>query len=164
MVSEVGSLTDYGYWIHLQPLRELLRSRNAWCWGPDQEASFKALKQELIKPVVLAMYDAQDASSYGLGAVLLQSKGNDWRPVAYASRALSDTERRYAQIEEEALASTWACEKFSNYILGRPFLLESDHKPLIPLLSTKHLPHYQQHLQSSKSTDRHKWRTRCVPK
>ena len=38
-----------------QPLRELLRSRNAWCWGPDQEASFKALNQELVKPVVLEM-------------------------------------------------------------------------------------------------------------
>ena len=129
-----------------QPLRELLRSRNTWVWGPDQERSFEAINQELVKPTVLAMYDPQaetkvsaDASSYGLGAVLLQSDGNNWKPVAYASRALSNTERRYAQIEKEALASTWACEKFSNYVLGRSFLLKSDRKPLIPLLNTKHL-------------------------
>ena len=55
------------------------------------------------------------------------------------SHSLSDTEKRYAQIEKEALAVTWACSKFSNYILGRPFLIETDHKPLVPILSTKHL-------------------------
>ena len=52
---------------------------------------------------------------------------------------MSDTEKRYVQIEKEALATTWACEKFSMYILGHPFLIESDHKPLIPLLNIKHL-------------------------
>ena len=62
-----------------------------------------------------------------------------WRPVAFASRSLSDTERRYAQIEKEALAMTWACEKFTDYLLGRKFLMESDHKPLIPLLNSKQL-------------------------
>ena len=56
-----------------------------------------------------------------------------------ASRALSETEGRYAQIEKEALAVTWACERFSKYLLGRPFAVETNHKPLIPLLSSKHL-------------------------
>ena len=59
--------------------------------------------------------------------------------MAYASRSLSETEQRYAQIEKEALAITWACSKFSDYILGRRFLIETDHKPLIPLLNTKNL-------------------------
>lgn len=67
------------------------------------------------------------------------STGEAWKPVAYASRSMTNTERRYAQIEKEALAVTWACEKFSDYILGRRFEIESDHKPLIPLLSTKQL-------------------------
>ena len=80
-----------------------------------------------------------DASSYGLGAVLLQQSESAWRPVAYASKAMTETETRYAQIEKEALAATWACERFSNYILGRTFQIESDHKPLIPLLNLKHL-------------------------
>ena len=82
---------------------------------------------------------ATDASSYGLGAVLMQRQEQDWRSVAYASRAMTETERRYAQIEKEALAVTWACEKFRTYLLGRDFAIETDHKPLVPLLSTKSL-------------------------
>ena len=49
------------------------------------------------------------------------------------------TEKRYAQIEKEPLVVTWACEKFNDYILGSTFLVESDHKSLIALLSTKSL-------------------------
>ena len=52
---------------------------------------------------------------------------------------MTETERRYAQIEKEALAITWGCEKFTDYILGCRFLVESDHKMLIPLLNTKQL-------------------------
>ena len=57
----------------------------------------------------------------------------DWKAVAYASRALSETESRYSQIEKEALALVWSCEKFSNYIIGKHIYLENNHKPLIPL-------------------------------
>lgn len=52
---------------------------------------------------------------------------------------MNTTEQRYAQIEKEALAITWACSKFLDYILGRKFAIETDHKPLVPLLNTKHL-------------------------
>ena len=95
----------------------------------------------------LAHYDpnrktivAADACDYGVGAVLLQAnQDGDRRPVYYASRSLSETEQRYAMIEKEALASTWACEKFSDYVLGMQFTLETDHKPLVPLLASKDL-------------------------
>ena len=129
-----------------QPLREQLSNKRAWVWGPEQERSFLAIKQELAKPNVLMMiYNPQaktvyaDASSFRIGAVLLQLVGQRWKPVTYASRPLSDTEKRYTQIEKEALAATWACDKFSTYVLRRPFLLESHHKLLIPLLNTKSL-------------------------
>ena len=122
-----------------QPLRELLSTKRAWLWGPEQEQSFCRIKEELPQPTVLALYDPQaklkisaNASSFGLGVVLCQQDGDKWRPVAYASRSMSETERRYAQIEKEALAVTWVCRKFTDYILGRKFLIESDHKPLIP--------------------------------
>ena len=94
--------------------------------------AFKAVKEMLTADIVLALYDphkettvAADASSHGLGAVLLQrhDDGQD-RPVAFASRAMSETEQRYAQIEKEALAVTWACEKFSEYLIGLTFKIE----------------------------------------
>jgi len=125
-----------------QPLRELLSIKTAWVWGPAQKQAFVKVKEELTRPTVLALYNpdadvkvSADASSFGLGAVLFQRSGEDWRPVVYASRSMTDTERRYTQIEKEALAVTWACDKFSDYILGRRIEIESDHKPLIPLLT-----------------------------
>ena len=129
-----------------QPLRELLSSKNTWTWGPEQERAFSNMKEEITKSTVLAHYDPQaptkisaDASSFGLGAVLLQKNNDEWKPVAYASRSLTETERRYAQIEKEALAATWSCEKFRDYVLGKQFEIETDHKPLVPLLSNKRL-------------------------
>ena len=63
-----------------------------------------------------------DTSSYGLAAVLLQKQDNDqWRPVAYTSRAMSPTEQRYAQIEKETLGITWASERFADYLIGLKF-------------------------------------------
>ena len=53
---------------------------------------------------------------------------------------MTETESQYAQIEKEALATTWACEKFTMYILGKKFHIETDHKPLVPLLGSKNLP------------------------
>ena len=66
---------------------------------------------------------------------------NDRQPlklVAYVSRSMT-TEQRYAQIEKEALALTWACECFSDYLTGLKFHIHTDHKPLVPLFSTKQL-------------------------
>ena len=129
-----------------QPLRELLSKKRAWQWGPQQDQAFAKVKEELAKPTVLALYDpaaetkiSADASSYGLGAVLMQKEDTQWKPVAYASRSMSETEQRYAQIEKEGLAVTWACEKFASYILGKRISIETDHKPLVPLLGTKDL-------------------------
>ena len=125
------------------PLRELLSSKRAWLWGPSQQHAFKT---ELTQPTVLALYDPKaeikvcaDAASSGLGAVPFQKFEESWKPVMYASRSMSETEARYVQIEKEALAITWACEKFHDHILGQNFSIESDHRPLIPLLSTKNL-------------------------
>lgn len=70
-----------------------------------------------------------DASSYGIGSILLQ----DGHPVAYASAALTPAQQRYAQIEKELLAVVFACEQFYYYICGRSVVVETDHKPLIGL-------------------------------
>ncbi|UYV68013.1 hypothetical protein LAZ67_5002793, partial [Cordylochernes scorpioides] len=79
-----------------------------------------------------------DASPIGLGAVLIQTQQNGIkRPIAYASRSLTDTEKRYSQIEKETLGCVWAIEHFNTYIWGRKFVLETDNKPLIYMLNPK---------------------------
>lgn len=87
-----------------------------------------------------------------MGAVLLQVQQNGRRaPVAYISRALTDTEKRYPQIEKEALAVTWGCERFAQYLIGEePFTVETDHKPLIPILNTQNFSQCPPRLQGLK--------------
>ena len=68
--------------------------------------------------------------------MLLQEKTpGAWCPIAYASQALTCTETRYAQIESEALAVRWACKHFHIYLCGHPFVVITDHKPLVPLFT-----------------------------
>ena len=127
-----------------QPIRELLKKDVAWCWDHAQQSAFEELKRILSSAPVLAFYSpsyptivSADASSYGIGAVISQQQpSGEWQPVSFQSRSLTPTERRYAQIEKEALALTWACERFSDYLIGKHFVIETDHKPLVPLLST----------------------------
>ena len=111
---------------------------------------FAQLNESLTSAPVLALYNSNrettlsaDASSYGLGAVLLQKQPNgELRPVAYASRAMAGVEQQYAQIEKEALATTWACERYSEFLIGKTFHIETDHKPLVSLLGQKTLDEF----------------------
>ena len=131
----------------LYPLSELLKGDKSWYWGSQQTQAFIDIKEELKNLPSLVFYDSSkelmvsaDASSFGLGGVLLQRCQGEFRPVAFCSRQLSKSEKRYAQIEKEALASVWACEKFNKYLIGLPsFQLITDHKPLVPLMTTKNL-------------------------
>ena len=118
------------------PLRDLLKEQT-WSWLEKHEDAWNAIKSVLIKQPVLQFYDVNkdiivqaDSSSTGLGAVLIQ----DGKPVAYASRALTRTERNYAQIEKELLSIVYAMRKFEKYILGKKVLIQNDHKPLETIL------------------------------
>ena len=117
-----------------KPLRELTQKDVAWVWGPPQDQALEKLKIATASTPVLKYYNLQeevtlqcDASQSGLGTALLQNG----QPVAYASRALTPTETRYAQIEKELLAIVFACEHFEPYIYGRDTVrVETDHQPL----------------------------------
>ena len=127
------------------PLHELLHNDAKWKWGKAQQNAFDELKDQLSSAPVLMHYDAElplkldtDASDYGVGAVIshILPDGAE-RPIAYASRTLSKSERNYAQIEKEALSIIFGIKKFHQYLYGRKFLLVTDHKPLTSLLGPK---------------------------
>ena len=115
-----------------KPIRELLKSDVEFQWE-----AFQKINEILTEAPVLAYYDVKkpvtvtcDASKSGLGVTLLQ----DAKPVAYASRALTDAETRYAQIEKELLAVVFAFERFNQYTYARPVEVETDHKPLVSIV------------------------------
>ncbi|KAK3744137.1 hypothetical protein QZH41_006175 [Actinostola sp. cb2023] len=117
-----------------QALRELLQKETAWHWDERHDHhAFQDIKVKVTDPHILKYYDVNkpvtvsvDASSYGLGACLLQ----EGHPISYASRSLNDAEKNYAQIEKELLAVVYGCTKYHQYIYGKQVEVETDHKPL----------------------------------
>ena len=78
-----------------------------------------------------------DASDEGLGSLILQYVDGTPFPVAYASRKLLPREKRLSAIEKECLTIVFAVQRFHFYLVGREFILEVDHKPLIHMNSCK---------------------------
>ena len=116
-----------------EPLRRLCKSRVKWAWESEQQSAFEAIKQVIMTLTVLAYFDKTkkhtiqcDASKKGLGAVLPQES----KPVMYVSRALTETEPRYSNIERELLAIVFALERLNHYTFGRTITVQSDHQPL----------------------------------
>ncbi|XP_064461874.1 uncharacterized protein K02A2.6-like [Ornithodoros turicata] len=108
-----------------------------WYWSSECVEAFETVKLKLSAPGSLAHYDparplflAADASSKGLGAVMFHRIDGKERPIARASKTLTSAEKKYAQIEREALAIIFGVKKFHEYLWGRRFTLYTDHKPL----------------------------------
>ena len=121
----------------LDPIRQLAREGVPWQWTKVQDNAFKTVQKLVTEAPVLAFYDPSaeltiqcDSSQKGLGAALTQNG----KPIAFASRALTDTETRYAQIEKEMLAIVYSLDRFHQYAFGRHTVIESDHKPLESVL------------------------------
>lgn len=128
----------------VEPLRCLLRKDVSFVWGDKQQEVFDQIKTTIAQKVVLGLFNPDlptvvttDASDYGLGAVLSQVRDGVDTPIAFASRSLTPTERKYSTGEKEALACVWACNKWYTYLWGRHFVLRTDHKALVTMLSTR---------------------------
>lgn len=130
-----------------EPLRLLMKQNQKFVWGQEQKKAFDQLKAHMLDPTTLGYFDVEDrtqliadASPVGLGAVLIQMNERGPRIISYASKSLSDVEKRYAQTEKEALALVWATERFHFYLYGRTFELITDHKPLETIFGPKSKP------------------------
>ncbi|MCG8079184.1 MAG: DDE-type integrase/transposase/recombinase [Candidatus Thiodiazotropha taylori] len=144
----VGLINYLGRYIEnlstvISPITDLLKNDAVWYWGPQQNQAFENVKSLLTKAPVLAYYDRRkpivvsgDASRTGLGAAIYLQDGSELKPIAFASRTLTETEKKWAQIELECLSLVYACEKFSRYLIGLDsFRLITDHRPLVPLIN-----------------------------
>ena len=146
--SFLGMVNYYGKFVdnlstRLAPLHQLLQKDAHWKWETQQTKAFEEVRQLLAKVPVLGHYNpekpltlATDASPYGIGAVLSHSTPDGTeKPIAYASRSLNKVERRYSQLDKEALSVKFGVQRFHQYLFGREFAIVSDHKPLQYLLS-----------------------------
>ena len=105
---------------------------------------FETLKQHLASEPILKLPNPDltfvlrtDSSDYGLGCVLLQYVDGMPFPVSYGSRKLLKRERKLSTIEKEALAIVFGVCRFHFYLVGKEFVLEVDHKPLVYMNSAK---------------------------
>ena len=121
------------------PLRTLLQDTTEFRWDEWLHGkAFEELKDLLKNLPVLQFFDVKkktilqvDSSQNALGGVLLQ----DSKPIAFVSRALTETEQAYAQIEKEMLAICFGAERLHTYLYGlkNGFIVQSDHKPLLSI-------------------------------
>ena len=145
----LGLVNNYGKYIGnvstlLAPLYKLLQKDQKWIWEKEQRDSFRKSKTLLTSDTTLAHFDPEkeiilscDASPYGVGAVIshLDEDDGSLRPTAFASRTLNAAEKNYSQLDKEGLAITFGVKRFHQFLYGRMFTIESDHKPLIHISS-----------------------------
>ena len=139
-----------------EPLRKLTTVNATFEWSTEQEKAFQDLKAAITAAPVLILYHPErptlvicDGSPEGLGGGLFQKTGKGFQPIHYVSRTLTDTEKRYSQIEREALAAEFSTTRLQMYLLGATkFQLATDHKPLLPLFNnpTAKLPRRSERL------------------
>jgi hypothetical protein len=126
------------------PLNRLTGKDVEFNWDSSAQSAFNQLKSALIKAPILATPDfgkpfilTTDASKFAIGAVLSQFKDGMERVIRFASRTMGPAERNYSVTEKECLAIVWAIGMFRSYLLGVPFKIITDHKPLESLPKLK---------------------------
>lgn len=148
-VSEVrafaGMMNYYGRFIKdlstiMSPLYELLKKGSKFVWSQSCQAAFERAKQEVCKDVSLSHFDPKkeivlicDASNVGVSAVLAHREHNEDRPIAFASRTLSPSEKGYSVLQKEGLAIVFGLNKYYFYLAGNKVTIKTDHKPLVAI-------------------------------
>ena len=127
------------------PLTDLTKKESKFRWTINHQVAFETLKHKITEAPVLAPPNLSlpfrlttDASEVGVGAVLTQidNQGIE-RPVAFYSRKLNPTERRYSATDREALAVVLSCRNFHHFLWGTEFQVYTDHQPLTNVFKRK---------------------------
>lgn len=128
-----------------KPLSELTGGSKSklLVWSSEMEDSFESLKSALVQDVTLSFPDYcdtadklelfVDASSNGAGACLMQRQNGHYKTIAYSSMTFTPTQRRYSTIERELVALRWGIKSVRPFVFAVPFVLYTDHKPLLYL-------------------------------
>lgn len=121
-----------------EPLRELLKKEVVWDWGTAQVKAFEEIKTRISSAPTLSVLKKNgnivlqtDSSKSGMGACLLQ----EGKPLSFYSRCYTECQQRWAPIEKELFAICCAMDKYHQFIYGRRIIVESDHKPLVAIMS-----------------------------
>ena len=122
----------------LEPLHNLLRKDTPFIWSETCDNAFQNVKKYLCSSPILQIYDYEkpvyiftDASGEGFGAVLKQPKeNNELHPVAYFSKKLSPAQKKKKAIYLECMAIKEAIIYWQYWLIGRKFIVITDHKPL----------------------------------
>ena len=119
------------------PLIRLTRKNIPFVWSNECQKAFETLKHCLTSAPILSFPRTvgefvldTDASGFGIGAVLSQVQDEHERVLSYASKTMSNSQRRYCATHRELLAVVWAVRHFSHFLLGRPFRIRTDHAAL----------------------------------
>lgn len=134
-------------------LRVMLQKSVKLLWTIERKKAFNALKKDIQHEILERGFFQDgaetrvytDASPNGLGAVLVQIQLNqesnklEHRAIICISKSLTETEKRYPQTHKEALAIVWAVEKLHFYLLGREFVIYTDHEPLEFIFKKKNI-------------------------
>jgi hypothetical protein len=126
-----------GYSSLAGPLFELTKKDVAFVWDVGCEQAYYALKAALVDAPVLTRPDFKetfwldvDWSTKGVGAILSQKEGKFEKVIAYASKSLTEAQRKFHPMEGECYALIWGVMHFRQYLHMKHFILRTDHKPL----------------------------------
>ena len=116
------------------PLYSLMKKNVEFKWSDECQHAMDELKARLVSQPILALPISEgwylldtDASDFGLGAVLSQEQDGCERVIAYASRILNKAERKYETTRKELLAIVYGLKQYKQYLLGRHFVIKTDH-------------------------------------
>jgi len=127
-----------------EPLNRLLKKSVTFSWQEEQQEAFDKLKKSIVDSAILAFPNFNekfivrtDASEVGVSGILAQKVNGFERPIAFASRSLSKTEKSYHASEIECCAILFSLKKFEQYLEGQEFTLETDNQALLWLHSMR---------------------------